>query len=77
MIERRDTDVLIFGEENVRELHTELLLKCLITSDDDEYEIYKEEENSTGCRVIFSTKLEKYGTIGILWFYIKRKRFTA
>ena len=46
MIERGDADVSIYGEENVRESHTELLLKkYVITSDDDEYEIYKEEEN--------------------------------
>ena len=46
MIERGDTDVLTFGEENVRESHTELWLKkYVVTSDDDEYEIYKEEEN--------------------------------
>ena len=63
MIEKGDVDSLIFGKEHVQEVHAEFRLKTVVTCDDNEYALYKEQEETTGCVVVFSTKLEQYGLI--------------
>lgn len=67
MIEKGDVNTLLFGKNYVQEAHAEFRLKTLITSDDNEYELYKEKEETTGCTVVSSNKLEHYSTmIGIV-----------
>lgn len=68
MIAKADIDRIVFGNMHVKDAHDNYLLKFVISSDNEKFEKYKRLELSTGCRAIFSQKLENYGTIGVKWF---------
>ena len=68
MIAKGDIDIIVFGNEHVKHAHDDYLLKFVISNDNEEFEKYKRLELSTGCKAVFSEKLEKYGTIGVKWY---------
>jgi len=68
IIERGEVDTLIFGDKYVQDAHEEYLLKIIIANNKEDFELYKEKEEATGCRVVFSTKLAQYGIIGVKWY---------